>query len=77
MENLKLISVRVDPRDLDKLDEYANDYRYRKRSDLIQAAIRLILVACEKGQASKVCQFTPRWGDVVDEFKFEFHREHQ
>lgn len=77
MENLKLISVRVDPKDLAKLEEYANKLFYRKRSDLIQAAIRLMLVACEKGQAEKVCRFTPQWGDVVDEFKFEFHREHK
>lgn len=77
MENLKLISVRVDPKDLDKLDQYANDYRYHKRSDLIQAAIRMMIVACEKGQAPNVCRFTPRWGDVVDEFKFEYHREHK
>lgn len=77
MENLKLITVRVDPKDLDKLDQYASDYRYRKRSALIQAAIRMMIVACEKGQANKVCQFTPQWGDVVDEFKFEYHREHK
>ena len=76
MEKMKLISVRVDPKDLDKLDQYANNSTYRRRSDLIQAAIRLMLVACEKGKASKVCQFTPQWGDVVDEFKFEYHREH-
>ena len=57
MENMKLISVRVDPKDLDKLDQFANDWRYRKRSDLIQAAIRLMIVACEKGQAEKVCRF--------------------
>ena len=75
MENLKLISVRVDPKDLDKLDQYASDYHCRKRSDLIQAAIRMMIVACEKGQAEKVCRFTPKWGDVVDEFKFEYHRE--
>lgn len=77
MKNLKLISVRVDPDDLDKLDEYANDGICRKRSDLIQAAIRLMLVACEKGQTRDVCRFLPKWGDVVDEFKFEFHREHR
>lgn len=77
MQNLKLISVRVDPKDLDKLDEYANGNPYRKRSDLIQAAIRMMIVACEKGHATDVCRFTPKWGDVVDEFKFEYHREHR
>ena len=75
MEKKKLISVRVNPKELDKLDEYASKLSYRKRSDLIQAAISLMLVACEKGQAEKVCRFTPRWGDVVDEFKFEYHRD--
>ena len=77
MENLKLISVRVNPKELDKLDEFADQCFSRRRSDLIQAAIRLMLVACEKGQANKVLRFTPRWGDVVDEFKFEYHREHK
>lgn len=77
MENLKLISVRVDPKQLNQLDDYAKKMCYRRRSDLIQAAIRLMLVACEKGQANKVCQFTPRWGDVVDDFKFEYHRAHK
>ena len=76
MENMKLISVRVDPKDLEKLDELTKYLWGRKRSDLIQTAIRLMIVACEKGQAEKVCRFTPRWGDVVDEFKFEYHREH-
>ena len=77
MENLKVISVRVDPKDLEKLDQYANDSVYRKRSDLIQAAIRMMIVACEKGKARDVCRFTPKWWDVVDYFKFEYHREHK
>mgnify|MGYP003301313081 CR=1 FL=1 len=77
MKNLKLISVRVDPDDLDKLDELVEKSYCHKRSDLIQAAIRLMLVAGAECQVDKVCRFTPRWGDVVDEFKFEYHREHQ
>lgn len=76
MENMKLISVRIDPRDLRDLDALVEKSYYRKRSDLIQAAIRLMLAAGSKGQADKVCRFSPRWGDVVDEFKFEYHREH-
>ena len=74
MENLKLISVRVDPCDLDALDKIVNGERYVKRSDLIQAAIKLYLAAHEKGLGEKVQRFLPQWGDVVDEFKFEYHR---
>ena len=77
MENLKLISVRIDPRDLDALDEIVNKNRFVKRSDLIQSAIKLYLAAEEKGLGTKVRRFFPHWGDVVDEFKFEYHRDHR
>lgn len=77
MEKLKLVSVRVDPRDLDALDEIVNNVRYLKRSDLIQAGIKLYLAAHEKGLGGDVRRFTPRWGDVVDEFTFKYHREHR
>lgn len=77
MENLKLVSVRIDPQDLNALDEIVNNERYVKRSDLIQAAIKLYLAAHEKGLGTKVRRFLPQWGDVVDEFKFEYHRDHR
>lgn len=76
MENMKLISVRIDPKDLRDLDALVEKSYYHKRSDLIQAAIRLMLAAGSECQVDKVCRFSPRWGDVVDEFKFEYHREH-
>lgn len=77
MENLKLVSVRIDPQDLNALDEIVKRDRYVKRSDLIQAAIKLYLAAHEKGLGDKVQRFLPQWGDVVDEFIFEYHRGHQ
>lgn len=77
MENLKGISVRIDPCDLKALDEIVEHDRYVKRSDLIQAAIKLYLAAHEKGLGDKVKRFLPQWGDVVDEFIFEYHRGHQ
>lgn len=77
MENLKLISVRVDPRDLNDLDEIAKNLSYRKRSDLIQAGIRLIIAAHKQGKSGDALRFYPRYGDVVDKFEFGFHREHR
>lgn len=73
MENLKGISVRIDPRDLKDLDEIVNNERYVKRSDLIQAGIKLYLAAHKKGLGGVVRRFSPRWGDVVDEFTFKYH----
>lgn len=77
MENLKLVSVRIDPRDLSALDEIVKSERYVKRSDLIQASIKLYLAAHKEGLGRDVRRFSPRWGDVVDKFIFEYHREHR
>lgn len=77
MENLKLVSVRIDPRDLKALDEIVSNDPYVKRSDLIQAGIKLYLAAHEKGLGRDARRFSPRWGDVVDKFEFEYHREHR
>lgn len=75
MENLKLISVRIDPRDLDALDRIVAGDRYERRSNLIQDAIKLYLAAHDARLDSKVRRFSPQWGDVVDKFEFEYHRE--
>lgn len=77
MENLKLISVRIDPRDLKALDEIVENTSYVKRSDLIQAGIKLYLAAHKIGKGTDVRHFSPQWGDVVDKFEFEYHREHR
>lgn len=77
MENLKLVSVRIDPRDLEDLDKIVEDSSYVKRSDLIQAGIRLYLAAHQQGKGRSIQSFYPRWGDVLDKFEFEYHREHR
>ncbi len=77
MKNLKLVSVRIDPKDLEELDKIVEDSSYVKRSDLIQAGIRLYLAAHQQGKGRDVQRFYPRWGDVLDKFEFEYHREHR
>lgn len=74
MENLKGISVRVDPRNLEEIDRMAKEHFYHKRSDYINAGIRLMIAAEKAGLMEKFLRFDPRWGDVIDEFKFEYHR---
>lgn len=76
MENLKLISVRIDPRDVDALDEIVKRTSFVKRSDLIQAAIKFYLAADSKGKGREVRNYRPQYGDVVDELEFKYHRDH-
>lgn len=75
MEKSKVVSVRVPNEVLDKLEKAAKNSVYYKKSDFINAGIKLALAACEKGERQKIMRFLPEWGDVVDEFVFKYHRE--
>lgn len=75
MEKTKLISVRVPIDVLEALDRACSRYPYRKRSEYINEALTLILEVDKKGLFEKVIRFHPKFGDVVDEIAFEYHRE--
>lgn len=76
MEKTKIVSVRLDVKDIDFLDNEAKKSWYYKRSDFIQAAVRLMRVACEKGYKNDVLGFFPRYDEVV-EFAFKKKRKEQ
>ena len=77
MKAAKLVSVRLDEDDLKVIDEAAMSGVYRKRSDYIHAAVRLMAWAIKNGQQLKICRFYPNYGDVVDQFELNYHRGHR
>lgn len=70
----KLVSVRLDADDLQVIDDWAKKVRYRKRSDVVDAAVTLAAWMIQNGYAEKLLQFFPD-RDTVDEFKLEYHRQ--
>ena len=74
MEKTKLVSVRVPIDVLEAIDNFCSRYPYRKRSDFIIAGMTLIIEMYKKGLFDKVIRFHPKFGDVVDEISFEYHR---
>lgn len=78
-ENKKLISVRLQPKDLEEMDKLIDAWGrgHVSRSDFIEAGVKLILVAAKYGLHRDAMRFYPRFGDVVDEFTFKYHREHK
>lgn len=76
MDNLKLVSVRLDPRDVKTLEEAAKTDGYRDRSDFIRAAVSFMAVLCKEGKYGKLLAFHPRFGDVLDTFEINYHRSH-
>lgn len=77
MNETKLISVRVPADVLYKLDMLAANIEYYKRSDLINAAIRLMVVDDSSKFARKALKFWPEYGDKLDKLELEYHREHK
>lgn len=49
MENLKLISVRLEPETLKKIDELAAKQSYRTRSNIIQAILKNVIECADSG----------------------------
>lgn len=49
MENLKLISVRLEPEILKKIDELAAKQGYRTRSSIIQAILKNVIECADSG----------------------------
>lgn len=70
----KLVSVRLDADDLQVIDDWAKKEHYRKRSDVVDAAVALAAWMIQNGYAEKLLQFFPD-RDTVDEFTFKYHRQ--
>lgn len=73
MAQKKLVSVRLDADDLQVIDDWVERVRFRNRSVVIDAAVRLAAWMIKNGHARKLNGFYPKW-DTMDEFKFEYHR---
>lgn len=77
MKTQKLISVRVDPDALNVIDLHCEGISYRTRSFYIDAAVRFMAWLIANGKADSVARFRADFGDVVDEFEFQYHRGHK
>lgn len=75
MEKLKLVSFRIPEDELNELDRLAGRLRYYDRSDLIRAAVRVLIWCHQYVSLMRFVGFLPRWGDKVDSFEFTYHRE--
>lgn len=75
MAKKQLVSVRLDEDDLALIDNWVKDQVYYKRSDVVDAAVRLAAWCIRHGYILKLMKFWPKW-DWVDNFQLDYHREH-
>lgn len=75
MEKMKVVSIRL-PQSV--VDELSKGYSYyRSQSDYIRAGAVLMAELIKFHKAEKVLKFSPEYGDVLDKFELEYHREHR
>lgn len=73
MYKTKLISVRVDEEALSVIDNAAKNTWCYSRSSAINAALRLMAAAIDRGLLYKILVFDPHF-DEVDTLEFEHHK---
>lgn len=75
MSKSKLVSVRIDGKLLEKIDQMAKGSVYFNRSSYIQAGLQLMVELDKRGMARDALRFCPELCDVMDEISFKYHRE--
>lgn len=74
MSRTKLISVRVDEEDLNKIDDYVSKHGWRRRSDVINTAVTIIAEAIDRGLVDEMIRYYPPYYDIT-EFSFKCERK--
>lgn len=60
MDKKKLISIRLDPDVVAKIDNMADSYRYRTRSSIINRLLSVVLKCSTGGTLDKMlCEYKP------------------
>ena len=62
MANLKLISVRIDPETLDKVEKLAADVVYWKRSTIISNIVTAVFDNADEEDIMKLVRYWPHFG---------------
>lgn len=75
MRETKLISVRLSADDLKTIDHFCEVDHFSTRSRLIYSAVHLMAALVKRNEISKITRFYPEFGDVIDEFTLEYHRD--
>lgn len=71
-ENLKLISVRIDPNTLQKIDEMAKRHYYWKRNTIISRVLQAVIHGFDESDIVDMVMYRPKWSEIeVAQFKLK------
>ena len=61
MNNLKLISARINPETLERLDEFCGNERYISRNAVINGILTAVMNCADEKSINNMSHFHPRW----------------
>lgn len=63
MNNLKLISARINPETLKKLDDFCGSNRYYNRNAVINGILTAVMSCADNHSIRQMNDFNPKWYD--------------
>ena len=74
MEKTKVVTFRIEESKLEKVDAIAKKIHYFKRSNVIEAGLKMMIALDEAGLAGRALSYHPRF-DEITKLEFEIRRK--
>lgn len=74
MDKTKVVTFRIEESKLEKVDEIARKTRYLKRSNIIEAGLKMMIALDEAGLSGRALSYHPRFDDIT-KLEFEIRRK--
>lgn len=74
MEKTKVVTFRIEESMLEKVDAIAKNSRYYKRSNVIEAGLKMMIALDEAGLSGRALSYYPRYDDIT-KLEFEIRRK--
>lgn len=74
MDKTKVVTFRIEESKLEKVDEIAKKTRYFKRSNIIEAGLKMMIALDEAGLSGRALSYHPKFDDIT-KLEFEIRRK--
>lgn len=74
MDKTKVVTFRIEESKLEKVDAIARKTRYYKRSNIIEAGLKIMIALDEAGLSGRALSYHPRFDDIT-KLEFEIRRK--
>lgn len=74
MDKTKVVTFRIEESKLERVDEIVKKNRYYKRSNIIEAGLKMMIALDEAGLSGRALSYHPKFDDIT-KLDFEIRRK--